>query len=538
MSRDQRVPEAQQPMVAPQNTYAPLAMVASVDGLATTAAVEVLRRGGTAADAAIAANAVLTVTLPNQCGLGGDLFAIVHQPGREPRVLEGVGSAGSGSDPEALRQAGHTRMPEEDIRSVTVPGCVDGWEELHRQYGRLPMSDLVAPAVGYARDGFPASPFLARTLSGKPALREHIAGIPADGVVDAGQLLRRPETAQILEDVAEGGRDAFYLGTFGDALIKAGEGLFSADDLAANTARWSTPLMADFFGARVWSTPPPTSGYLTLAAGWMADRLDLPSDPSDGVWAHLLIEAMRQAAYDRPQLLSDSADGNELIAPSRLAPRVAQIHRDRAAALDDSYRNAGTTFVTVVDEERTAISLIQSNCMSFGSRLVAPGTGVWLQNRGTGFTLEPGHANELRPGRRPAHTLSPAIVTDQEHQLIACLGTRGGDSQPQVVLQLIARLLLAKQSPAEALAAPRWILRGMEDETAFDTWSNGGEVRVSIEKNANESWFSYLRSAAHRVQAEGQLSHAFGHAQIITVGEDCLIGAADPRSGSATTAGF
>ena len=524
--------------VAPQNAYAPRAMVATVDGLATTAAVDVLRRGGSAIDAAIAANAVLTVTLPNQCGLGGDLVAVVHQPGQNARILEGIGRSGSGSDAEALREAGHSTMPETSIASVTVPGCVDGWVALHHEHGRLPMRDLIAPAIGYARDGFPASPFLARTLSGKQWLREHISGIPSDGIVRAGQKLQRPQAAQILEDVAERGRDGFYLGAFGDALIQAGTGLFTRADVEAAHARWVEPLADDFFGARIWTTPPPTSGYLTLAAGWLADRLDLPTSPSDGVWAHLLIEAMRQAAFDRPHVLFDGASGADLVSPGRLTPRLSEIRRDRAATLDDTYRNAGTTFISVVDEDRTAISLIQSNCMSFGSRIEAPGTGIWLQNRGTGFTLETGHPNELQPGRRPAHTLSPAIVTDQANNLVACLGTRGGDSQPQVVLQLLARLLLAKESPAQALAAPRWILRGPDDETAFDTWGSGGAVRVAIEGNADDSWFSYLGEAGHRVVVEETLSHAFGHAQLIAVDGDCLIGAADPRSGSATAAGY
>jgi gamma-glutamyltranspeptidase/glutathione hydrolase len=513
-------------------------MVATVDGLATTAAVDVLRRGGSAIDAAIAANAVLTVTLPNQCGLGGDLIAVVHQPGSDPRILEGIGRAGSGSDAGALREEGHSAMPETDIRSVTVPGCVDGWVTLHHEYGRLPMRELIAPAIVYAREGFPASPFLARTMSGKNWLREHIPGIPSDGIVHAGQKLQRPQAAEILEDIAERGRDGFYQGAFGDALIEVGAGLFTRADVEDTHARWTKPLVRDFFGARIWTTPPPTSGYLTLAAGWLADQLDLPADPSTGAWAHLLIEAMRQAAHDRPQVLFDGASGPDLISSDRLTPRLSKIRRDRAATLDDTYRKAGTTFISVVDEDRTAISLIQSLCMSFGSRIVAPGTGVWLQNRGTGFTLEAGHPNELGPGRRPAHTLSPAIVTDSASRLVACLGTRGGDSQPQVVLQLLARILLAKESPAHSLAAPRWILRGMDDETAFDTWGSGGEVRVSIEKNADDSWFDHLKDAGHRVVVEEPMSHAFGHAQVITVDGDYLVGAADPRSGSATAAGY
>lgn len=411
-------------LIQAQDVYAPEAMAVSADGLATSAALGVMRRGGSAVDAAIAANAVLTVTLQNQCGLGSDLFALVHRPGKEPRVLAGAGRAGSGANADALRHAGFESMPPGDINRVTVPGCVDGWVALHREYGRLSFGDLLAAAIHYARDGFPATPFLARTISGRDAVTAQLVG--TDGTVLPGQRLRRPMTAQILDDIADGGRYAFYLGRFGHALQELGDGLFTTPDLEANQAEWMRPLTSDVFGARVWTTPPPTSGYLTLAAAWLADRLNLPAEPSDGAWPHLLIEAMRQAAFDRPEVLFDGAAGSALISPARFSPRLSEIRRDHSAELADSYRQGGTTFVTVIDRDRTAISLIQSNCMSFGSGLVAPGTGIWLQNRGTGFTLRPGHPNELSPGRRPAHTLSPVIVTDEANALRACLGTRGG----------------------------------------------------------------------------------------------------------------
>lgn len=519
-----------------QVTYAPHAMVVTVDGLATSAALAVLHDGGSAVDAAIAANAVLAVTLPNQCGVGGDLFALVHRPGVPPQVVEAVGRAGSGADVEALRRRGLTAIPPHEIASVTIPGCVDGWVALHERYGRLALADLMRPAIDYAQNGFPATPFVANTISGRSAVGEFIEG--AGGPVAAGQTLYRRQFAGILRDIAEGGRDAFYCGAFGAAMRRLGPELFAAEDFRKSQASWTRPLGMEVFGQRIWTPQPPSSGYLTLSAAWIAERAGLPASPTDPAWPHVLIEAMRQAAFDRPEVLSDAADGQALISRDRLSDRVGGVRRDGVANLTGSYRPGGTTYVSVVDAERTAVSLIQSNCMSFGSRLVAPGTGVWLHNRGIGFNLRQGHPNCLAPNRRPAHTLAPVIVTDQNDDLIASLGTRGGDSQPQVVVQLLARLLRAGESPATALSAGRWILRGKEDDTSFNTWGFGGDVRVCLEANTPGEWSSHLGGLGHRVEIEPAFSHAFGHAHIIEANGNVLQACADPRSGSAAAAGY
>jgi gamma-glutamyltranspeptidase/glutathione hydrolase len=519
--------------------YAATAMVASVDHLASSAGIDILRRGGSAVDAAIAANAVLAVTLPNQCGLGGDIFALVHEPGQEPLVLTGAGRAGSGSSPERLRSQGHQRMPPYDIRSVTVPGCVDGWVMLHRRFGRLPFAQLLGAAIDYGRSGFPASSFLAAALARNEAAARRIDGaVLEDGRAGAGQVLRRPDLARTLEAVADGGRDAFYGGEFGQALLAMGDGLFAPGDLETVQAEWTRPLQADVFGARVWVPEPPSSAYLVPAAAWIAERFGLPAGPDDPLWAHVLVEAMRHAAVDRPDVLFDGADGQALLSASRVGPRAAAMRADESAALEDSYRPGGTTYLCAVDGNRMAVSLMQSNCMSFGSRLVPGQTGVWLHNRGIGFSLDPSSPNVLRAGRRSAHTLSPALVTDAANKLRAVLGTRGGDSQPQVVLQLLARMLAGGQDPAAALAAPRWILRGEADDTSFATWESHGRVRVCLEANAPPAWASGLRERGHLVEREPAFSHACGHAQAIDLASGVLRGAADPRSGSGSVAGY
>ncbi|HEY6493365.1 MAG TPA: gamma-glutamyltransferase, partial [Trebonia sp.] len=286
---------------------APSAMVATVDNLATAAGVRALLAGGSAVDAAVAANAVLSVTLPNQCGLGGDLFALVHRPGEPPAALNASGRSGSGADPAALRDRGHRAMPiRRAVSSVTIPGCVDGWVALHDRFGRLPLADVLASAIGVARNGFPVAPYLAQAIAQADAgIRREMA--PA-GVPAAGQLMRRPDVGRMLAGIAERGRAAFYQGEFGEGLARLGAGEFTEDDLADTNADWVTPLSVEAWGKTVWTVPPNSQGYVTLSAAWMADRIGLPGDPRDPVWAHLLIEAARQAAYDRLDVLHEAAD--------------------------------------------------------------------------------------------------------------------------------------------------------------------------------------------------------------------------------------
>jgi gamma-glutamyltranspeptidase/glutathione hydrolase len=527
------------PLVPAHTSYAPTAMVSTVDALATEAGVAMLRRGGSAIDAAIAANAVLTVTLPNQCGLGGDLFAIVQHRGEAPEVVIAAGRAGSGASAEELRAQGQLHMPRDgDVRSVTVPGCVDGWLALHRRYARLELAELLAPAGRYAADGFTASGYLAEAVTRRAVRSPDAAAMITGSRLRAGQLIRRPGAARVLAAIGEHGRSGFYEGEFGSGLLELGNGLFTEDDLRTDQAEWTAPLSLGVWGARLWTPAPPSQGYLTLGAAWLAEQAGLGPDPEDPRWAHLLIEAMRQAAHDRPEMLFDGSDGARLIDPVRLGPRRAGIDPDRVADLSDSYRRGGTTYLCVVDADGTVVSLIQSNCMSFGSGLVAGATGIWLHNRGIGFSLVPGHPGEYRAGRRPAHTLAPALITDEAGEFRAVLGSRGGDSQPQIVLQLIARLLVGGQDPAAALAAGRWVLRGAGDETSFDTWGFQGRVRVAVEGQAPADWAHGLRSRGHEVRTEPPFAHSFGHAQLIVSDGTRLAGAADPRSDSAAVGGY
>ena len=269
-------------------------MVCTVDHLASDAGVSLLRAGGSAADAAVAASAVLAVTTQHMCGMGGDLWALVHHAdGTAPAALNASGRAGSGADPDALRAEGRTRMRfRNDIRSVPVPGCVDGWLSLHERYGRVPLAEVLAPAIDFASGGFPLSPHGAAAA----ALLDGVANTDDYSPQNRpGDLISRPGVAAALHEIVVGGREAYYEGGFGRDLIELGSGEYTTADLARSQADWVTPLQTDAWGHRLWTVPPNSQGYLTLAGAWIAAGLELPADPDDPLFAHLLAEAAKQA---------------------------------------------------------------------------------------------------------------------------------------------------------------------------------------------------------------------------------------------------
>ena len=511
-------------------------MVSTVDHLATGVGVDLLRRGGSAADAAVGANAVLAVTSPHMCGPGGDVWALVHDGGSEaPTALDSAGFAGSGADPDRLRAQGRDEMPlHGDVASVTVPGAVDGWLALHSRYGRLPLTDVLAEAIRTADGGFAASPLLAERA-------DEVAGVEGNTDIPAalavGAVVRRPGTARALRAIAERGRDGFYGGEFGEGLIALGAGEYSEADLARPVARWADPVRAEAFGHVLWTVPPTSQGYLTLAGAWIADGLDL-GDSDGGRWAHLLIEAASQAAHDRVRVLYEGADGQALVDPARLGPRRDAIDPERAGNVAAPAAMGDTTYLCAVDGDGMGVSLINSNANGFGSLLVAGGTGIFLHDRGLGFNLVPGHPTEYGPGRRPPHTLSPALVTNTDGSLRQVVGTMGGDSQPQILLQLLARTLRLGQSPGAAIRAHRWVLAPDDVDAGFATWRPGHGRRVLIE-DADAGWHESLAARGHSTELREESPHSFGHAHLIEVTDHgTLAGAADPRAAIGVAAGL
>ena len=515
-------------------------MVTTIDHLASSAGLTMLLRGGSSADAAIAANAVLAITAQYMCGMGGDLFALVHLPGEDaPAALNSSGRAGSGADPERLRAEGHTHMPPSgDIRAVPVPGCVDGWLALHSRFGRLELSEILEPARLLAADGFPATPGMAgaAALAAKrPGGDDYLAA----GPLQAGTVIRRPGMARALADIASRGRDGWYGGEFGENLIALGAGEYTDADLAQPLADWVEPLVADAWDHRLWTIPPNSQGYLTLASSWIASGLDI-GDPESDKWAHLLVESCRQAGWDREAVLHEHASGEELVSEARLGPRRDAIDPERAGSLGWSAAVPGTTSLCAIDSDGVGVSLIQSNAAGFGTGLVVPGVRVFLQNRGVGFSLEPGHPAEYGPGKRPPHTLAPLLVTRRDGTLRLLANTMGGDSQPQVLTQLLARHLAAGLDVGTTMASGRWRLRyAGTGLTGFDTWRGGGEdVLVSIEGHASDAWGPGLERRGHRISMEEPYNGMFGHSELIAIeANGVYAGAADPRAlGSAVAA--
>jgi gamma-glutamyltranspeptidase/glutathione hydrolase len=495
--------------------------VCTVDYRASHAGVEVLNEGGNAVDAAIAADAVLTVVSQHMCGMGGDLFALVHLGEGDPACLNASGWAGAGADPERLRSEGHTRMPfKGDIRSVPIPGCVDGWVALSERFGTMPLDRLLEPAQQIAEDGFEIPDHLVRSSV-------RVAGVDgADNYQNLveGETLQRSATAAVLGDIRSGGRDGFYLGRFGQSLLELGDGEYSQEDLVHHHAEWVTPLFLDAWGHRLWTVPPNSQGYLTLAAAGIADGLELPT-VDDDLWVHLLVESARHAAFDRIDALYDGADGFALIAHDRLAQRRANISPDRTGSLGDTYAGGGTIHMVTTDANGGGVSLINSNAAGFGANLVVPGTGIFLQNRGSGFNLTPGHPAEYQPGKRAPHTLAPALVTHADGSLRTVLGTQGGDAQPQIVLQMLARLLHHGQSPGEVLAAPRWILEP-PDSNGFDTWNEPDAPNVILEPGAPVEWIAGLEARGQTVEHRPV---NVGHAHMIDLVDGIAHAATEPR---------
>ena len=514
------------------------AVAVTPHGLSTQAAMTILAMGGNAVDAAIAANAAQGVVAPETCGIGGDLFVLLAGEGDDrPAALNASGRAGSGALglAEELRAHGHDSIPQRHPGAVSVPGCVDGWIELHRSKGRLELGRILEPAIRLAKNGFPASRELARAFGGR---REELVNEPSAVAMYPGakpplegERIVRPELARTLEGIAEHGRKAFYDGTVGQAISEATGGAITADDLASPHQEWVEALSVDVFGSTAWTVPPNSQGYIALLGMAILHRFGI-EDLDDPLAWHLSIEAYRQAAADRDDLLADpdsmAMHPADLVAAARVEEMVERISLDRVAdASPANPGSGGTAYMCVVDGEGLGVSLIQSNFHGIGSGRSARGTGFLLQDRGRGFTLQPGHPNELRPGRRPLHTLSPTLWTTAG-KLRAVVGTRGGHIQPALIMQLAHSLIGHQQDAAGAMAFPRWAsdLAGPSSHPSV----------VQVEPGAPEAVTEGLTQRGHRVESLDFPQPGWGPMSAITVTDDLRTGVADPRVDTATAA--
>ena len=489
-----------------------------------------MRRGGNAVDGAVAANAVLGVVLPDTCGPGGDLFALIHRPGDDmPRALNASGRAGSGVDASFLRSAQYDEIPMSSPWVITIPGCVDGWETLLAEEGSISLAEALGPAIDLATNGFPVSAELSMSLKRMQSDIQDQASAPPlypNGRPPLpGDTLRRPRLADTLEAVAAGGREAFYSGNVGAAITSVTGGAITPDDLCVRQAEWITPIGVDVFGVTGWTIPPNSQGYLTLAAAWIFDQFVDSADPADPAFQHGLIEAYRAVSWERNDLVADPSsaplEDQALLSTERLSERLAAINPDTTAGWPPRRRApGGTAFMCIRDASGTGVALIQSNYHGIGSGWSAGDTGVFLHDRGSGFDLSAGHPNELQPGKRPLHTLAPTLWT-RRRNLAAILGTRGGDYQPQFLVQVAANLFKAGMPAGPAQTAPRW-------RVDFDRRAPKRHV-VRVEPSHGDAMTQALSAKGHETTVAEPWQPAWGPVSVITVDESQVAAAADPR---------
>jgi gamma-glutamyltranspeptidase/glutathione hydrolase len=499
--------------------------VATSQPLATQAGIAMLRAGGNAIDAALATAIALTVVEPCSNGLGSDLFAIIWD-GRGLAGLNASGRAPAAWTPEHF--ARYREMPRAGWDTVTIPGAVSGWVTLSERYSKLPFADLFAPAIAYARDGYAVSPVIADKwakavpiLGEVPGFAEHF--LPRGRAPQPGEQFASPATAASLEKIAASKGEAFYRGELTEKMVahsQANRGVHALEDFAAHTNDWVTPLALDYRGYTVHEIPPNGQGIAALIALGILQHYDLAPQPVDSAAVqHLEIEAMKLAFADVYRYVADprtmEVTPAQMLDPDYLAARARRIDRKRAQDFHHGTPpKAGTVYLTAADAGGMMVSLIQSNYMGFGSGIVVPGTGIGLQNRGTGFSLQAGHPNRVGPGKRPFHTIIPGFVT-RNGQPYACLGVMGGPIQPQGHVQTLVRMIDYRQQPQAALDAPRWKV-------------NTG-ISLDVESGIAPSVRDGLAALGHEFASISDAYMDFGAGQIIVRTENGYIAASDPR---------
>lgn len=518
-------------------------MAATSQPLATLTAVEILKAGGSAVDAAIAANAVLALTEPTGCGIGGDLFAIVWD-GREQRLhgLNASGRSPATLTREEFSRRGLTGIPSLGVLPISVPGCVDGWFELHAKFGKLPFSRLMDPAIRYAREGFAVTEIIAAGWkSGETVFRDQ-PGFAELFLIDGkapqkGDLFRNPALAATLQRIAERGRDEFYRGDMAVAIagfVQQHGGFLSTADLAAHRSDWIQPVSVNYRGYDVWELPPNGQGIAALQMLNLLEPFDLRGAGfGSRLHAHLFVEAKKLAFEDRARLYADPAFAKvpveRLISKEYAAERRQLLNVDRAAishppGLPHAVDQGDTIYLTVADSERNMVSLIQSNYRGFGSGVCPAGLGFCLQDRGEMFDLQPGRMNSYAPGKRPFHTIIPAFVTKDGKPFLS-FGVMGGATQPQGHVQILLNIIDFGMNIQEAGDAPR-ILHSGSSEPTGETMTDGGAV--ALESGFPESLTKQLQESGHVIRsARGE----FGGYQGIQYDaqRDVFLGASESR---------
>jgi gamma-glutamyltranspeptidase/glutathione hydrolase len=518
-------------------------VIATSQPLASAAGLQVMQEGGNAIDAAVTAAAVLAVVEPTMTGIGGDVFALVYDAKtKQLRGLNSSGRAGAKADADMLVERGNKTMPGRGVYPITVPGALAGWAELLEKHGTISLARAFAPAIRYARDGYPVSEIIAdqweaatKTLSNDAAAAAVF--LPGGRAPKAGDIFRNPDLAKTLEAVAKGGRDVFYKGAIAKAIaddLQTRGGFVTAADLASHKADWVEPIGTSYRGYDVFEMPPNTQGFVALEMLNILEGFDLKAlGHNSAEYLHLVTEAKRIGFADRAAYLADfdhvpAQVLKTMISKDYAAQRRKEIDRSKAAAgykpgafaagtaTQDAFfdgRDLGDTiYLAAADGKGNAISFINSLFSDFGSGIVVPGTGIVLHNRGSGFTLMKGHPNRLAPGKRPLHTLVPAFIMKDGKPLMP-FGVMGGDNQAQAHVQIVVNLVDFGMNVQDAGDAARM--------------RHGGDG-IAVEAGIGEAVRAALIQRGHTVE-DGRGAMGGYQAVFIDPKTGVLMGGSDPR---------
>jgi gamma-glutamyltranspeptidase / glutathione hydrolase len=525
-------------------------MAATSHPLASQVAIDILKRGGTAVDAAIAANAAIGLMEPTGNGVGGDLFAIVWDA--KSQKLHGLNASGRSPKSltlarlqEELRQLNVKTIPPRGPLPVSVPGAVDGWFELHGKFGKLPMRELLAPAIAYARNGFPVTEVIAEGWVRNARLLKDYPNFAATYLPNGrppakGEIFRNPLLADTLTRIAEGGRDAFYKGDIAQRIekyMRANGGYLTAADLADHKSEWVEPASTNYRGYDVWELPPPTQGIAALQMLNLLEAYDLKKmGYGSPEYLHLFVEAKKLAFEDRARYYADTqfvkVPLKALLSKEYAARRRALIRTDKAAleypADPKALETGDTIYLTVADAAGNMVSLIQSNYRGMGSGMTPDGCGFILQDRGEMFSLQAGHANVYAPGKRPFHTIIPAFVTKDGKPWLS-FGVMGGAMQPQGHAQILINLIDFGMNLQEAGDAPRVRHDGSSEPT--DGVMRDGGV-VVLEVGARPETVKALEALGHKVEVANDGDFG-GYQAILRNAEGVYFGASESRKDGA-----
>ena len=509
------------------------AAVTSDHVLASAAGADVLKRGGNAVDAAITMAAVLTVVRPHMNGVGGDNFMLIRLAKTgEIIALNGSGRAGARATPAFFREKNLTSIPGSGILSVSVPGAVRAWADALQRHGTITLSQALQPAIRYAERGFPVSQRLhidineaKRKLTADPELARIF--LPNGEAPAVGTLLKQPELGRTLRAIATSGPDALYKGTLAKQIVAFMDregGLVTAADMAGHRSTWEKPISSTYHGHHVIAFPPNTQGITLLEQLNIAELSDLKASGRNSVdYIHSLVEGAKLAYADRDKFIADPKFAEvpvERLISKEYAADLARRLREKLKANDSGASanrdgSGDTVFLGVVDKNGNAVSMIQSLFASFGSGRMVPGTGITLHNRGNLFELDSTHANVVAPGKRPFHTLCPAMVLNPDRSLRMVVGTPGGDGQPQTLTQVITNIMQFGLTPQQAVEAPRFRWYGRE--------------RVGVEPGIAADVRDALTKRGHQITLQ-EPSEEFGGAQVILVTPTGgRVAGADPR---------